>query len=92
MIQTDGFLLLAEQLPEGMLLVAADGEILAVNRVALRQFEKKAEQLVGFNLAELTGLPREKIREKLKPCSRSRRPMRLAFHCSRPDSVIKIPD
>jgi len=90
MIAADAFLLLADQLPEGMLLVTADGEILAVNRVALRQFEKIADQLVGVNLAELTGLAHEKLREKLKPCSRSRRPMPLVFHCSQPGSAISI--
>ncbi len=91
MIPADSFLLLADQLPEGMLLVAADGEVLAVNRVAIRQFRKTSQQLVGFNLAELTGLTTDELRAKLKPCSRSRRPIPLALKCSGPDSVINIP-
>ena len=91
MIPADSFLLLADQLPEGMLLVAADGEVLAVNRVAIRQFRKTSQQLVGFNLAELTGLTTDELRAKLKPCSRSRRPIPLALKCSGSDSVIKIP-
>ncbi len=90
MIATDAFLLLADQLPEGMILMTADGEVVAVNRVAIRQLKQTAEQLIAQNLAELVGLSREKLQEKLKPCVRTRQPLRLAFHFSQPDSAIKI--
>jgi len=91
MMQADAFLLLADQLPEGMLLVLADGKVLAVNRVAARQLGHAASQLVGCNLAQLTGLAAEKLRETLIHCARSRRPIRLALHSSQADSAIKIP-
>jgi len=90
-MQANEFLLLADHLPEGMLLLVADGEILAVNRVAARILKQKTERLAGKNLAEITGLKHEALVAKLKPCTRSRSPIPLAFKSSSAETIIEMP-
>ncbi len=90
-MQANEFLLLAEHLPEGMLLLAADGEILAVNRGAARLLEQNAGQLAGNNLGEITGLQHDELIAKLKPCTRSRSPIPLAFKSSSAEATVKMP-
>jgi len=90
-MQATEFLLLAEHLPEGMLLLAADGEILASNCVANRQLKQTTGQLAGQNLGKLTGLKHEALLAKLKPCTRSRSPIPLAFKNLQAETVIEIP-
>ncbi len=81
-MQADDFLILADSLPEGMLMVASDGEILAINRAALRKLKTgDASKVMGKNLSDLTGLPRDVVITRLKTCSRSRTPVRLALRC-----------
>ncbi len=81
-MQASEFLFLADLLPEGMLMVSAEGEILAINRAASRILQHSAEELTGINLAELTNLSSTEIRSRLRPCTRSRTPMRLALMCA----------
>lgn len=90
-MQAAEFLLLADQLPEGMLLVAADGEVLAVNRTAAQQLQRTSEQLAGCNLGELTGLQADELLTRIRPCIRSRNPVRLSLNGSQSDTFISIP-
>jgi len=76
------FLCLADLLPEAMLMVSGEGEVLAVNRAASRVLQRSGEELAGVNLAELTGLSSTEIRSRLRPCTRSRTPIRLALMCT----------
>lgn len=89
-MQAVEFLLLADLLPEGMLLVAADGKVLAVNREAARQLERTSQQLVGRNIGELTGLQADELLTRIRPCIRSRNPTRLALNSSQADAFIAI--
>jgi len=73
------FLLLADLLPEGLLMVAGNGDVLAVNKVATKQLESLSCNLVGRNLAELIGMERDQFLSQIRPCTRSRMPVHLAF-------------
>lgn len=89
-MQVEEFLSQADYMPEGMLLVTSGGEIQAINRVAIRQLGKAQETLLGRNLAELTGLHADEVVMKLKPCARSRNPVRLAFRSSSSGAFIPL--
>jgi len=81
-MQAEEFLILADLLPEGMLMVSAEGEVLAINRAAKRMLSCASPSPVGRNLSELTGMSADELIIRLKPCSRSRTPVRLALQCA----------
>ena len=90
-MQADEFLLLADQLPEGMLLLSADGAILTANRAAGRQLGQTPSQLSGQNIATLAGIAPDDLSKKLKPCARSRTPSPLALNNPDATAGITIP-
>jgi signal transduction histidine kinase len=71
------FLLLADLLPEGLLMVAGNGDILAANKVATKQLKSSRCNLVGRNLAEFIGMERDHFLSQIRHCTRSRMPVRL---------------
>ncbi|MFV1976771.1 MAG: ATP-binding protein [Candidatus Scalindua sp.] len=73
------FLLLADLLPEGLLMVTGNGDILAVNKVAKKQLKSSSCNLVGRNLAEFIGMERDHFLSQIRHCTRSRMPIRLAL-------------
>lgn len=73
------FLLLADLLPEGLLMVAGNGDILAVNKVATKQLKSSRCNLVGRNLAEVIGMERDQFLSQIRPCTRCRAPVRLSL-------------
>ncbi len=73
------FLLLADLLPEGLLMVAGNGDILAANKVATKQLKSSSCNLVGRNLAEFIGMERDHLLSQIRHCTRSRVPIRLAL-------------
>lgn len=73
------FLLLADLLPEGLLMVAGNGDVLAANKVATKQLKSSSCNLVGRNLAELIGMERDQFLSQIRLCTRSRLPIRLAL-------------
>ena len=89
-MRAEEFLVLADQLPEGMLMLASDGEILAINRVARRKLQCDENQdIVGKNLSSLTGMSTASLVSRLRPCTRSRIPVRLALECSHQPDFLR---
>ncbi|MEL7039556.1 MAG: ATP-binding protein [Cyanobacteria bacterium J06592_8] len=68
----DQFLKLAQVLPEALLLLTKDGEILAANRSAKSLFGSKSKKLAGECLIELVTEQSEKVIDYLRMCSQSR--------------------
>jgi len=77
-MQLDNFSAFADKLPEGMLLLTSQGEILSVNRVACRLLQRPADELVHQNLSLISSITQPELIERLKPCARSRTPVQLA--------------
>lgn len=75
---SQGFLQIADQLPEGMLLLTSHGQILAINRQARQILHIAPQALVNQNISTLTDASEEEIAEQLKTCARSRSPTQLA--------------
>lgn len=73
------FLLLADLLPEGLLMITGNGDVLAVNKIAAKQLNSSSCNLVGRNLPEVIGMKRERFLSQIRPCTRSRVPVRLAL-------------
>lgn len=73
------FLLLADLLPEGLLMITGNGDVLAVNKMAAKQLNYSSCNLVGRNLPEVIGMKRERFLSQICPCTRSRVPVRLAL-------------
>lgn len=76
------FLAFAKVLPEGMLLVSAEGTVLAANRAAGDLLGMRPDGLAGINLVKVAISPPEKIKAYLQACSRSGQMMigLLSFH------------
>ncbi|MBN3910373.1 MAG: PAS domain-containing sensor histidine kinase [Nostoc sp. NMS1] len=68
----DQFLVVAQILPEPLLLVTSAGEILAVNQPAARLFSKTSKALIGQRLTEFVTDSSDKIIDYLRACSQSR--------------------
>ena len=69
----------ADKLPEGMLLLTSQGDILAVNRAANRLLHCSPEELLDQNISMVTSITPAEIVARLKPCSRSRIPVQIAL-------------
>ncbi len=78
----DQFLLIADPLPDPMLLVSGDGRILAGNRAVEGKFGVSAHSLKGRSLADVAAEPPGDVEHYLRLCSRSRSPVvgALALH------------
>ncbi len=68
----DQFLLLADPLPDPMLLVSGAGVILAGNRAVEGKFGVSAQALTGRSLADVVAEPPGEVDHYLRLCSRSR--------------------
>ena len=75
MIGDQQFLKLADLLPEGLLLVARDGTILAANRAFANRLGIPPGSVVGRRLVELVSEPADEVARYLRDCSRSRQPV-----------------
>ena len=75
----DQFLKIAQVLPEPMLLVTNTGEIIAVNRAAVKLFAGKDKGLVGQYLTEFVTDTSEKVIEYIHICSQNRQMVLGAF-------------
>jgi len=69
----------ADKLPEGMLLLTSQGDILAVNRAANRLLHCSPDELLDQNISMVTSITPAEIVACLKPCSRSRTPVQIAL-------------
>ena len=69
----------ADKLPEGMLLLTSQGDILAVNRAANRLLHCSPDELLDQNISMVTSITPAEIVARLKPCSRSRIPVQIAL-------------
>jgi len=76
------FISFADKLPEGMILLSSQGQILAINRVATQLLQKTNQQLSNQNLSLITNSSEQEIAAKLKSCSRSRTPVPIAINLS----------
>ncbi len=76
------FISFADKLPEGMILLSSQGQILAINRVAAQLLQKTKQQLSNQSLSLLTDLSEQEIIAKLKTCIRSRTPAPVAIDLS----------
>jgi len=76
------FIQFADKLPEGMLLLTNQGQILAANRKASQLLQIKAQELINQNLCILTDEDESRIIQALRPCSRSRTPVQVAVKFS----------
>ncbi len=66
------FLKIAQALPEPLLLVTSQGEILAINRPVAVMLGRSVEEVRGKMLFELVSEPTDKVLRYLQACSRSR--------------------
>jgi PAS domain-containing protein len=66
---------LIDVLPEAILLVSPQGDILAANAAAQDFLNLPAAELKQKNIAEFSVEPPEKIRNYLSLCSRTRQPI-----------------
>ena len=73
------FLLVADKLPQGMLLLTNEGRILAVNRKAIQLLQILQQDLVNKNISSITIDSEATVIERLRPCSRSRSPAILSL-------------
>jgi PAS domain S-box-containing protein len=71
-VTPDQFLSFADPLPEPMLLVMANGLILACNRAVEVRLDIPRRHLIGKRLSEVVGDSNEEIAHYLRACSRSR--------------------
>ena len=67
----------ADKLPDGMLLVSANGIILEVNRKASQLLKVKSQELINQNISLIVNAELSVIIEKLKPYTRSRTPRQV---------------
>jgi len=72
MTEEESFLKVADLLPEPMMLVAADGTILAANRSSEKRLEGIPRPLQGHRLQDLVSDPPQEVAAYLRDCSRSR--------------------
>lgn len=75
----DQFLAFAQLLPESLLLVTSEGEILAVNQSAVKLLGKPIRAIVGQSLTKMVIDPSEKVIDYLRICSQSRQMILGAF-------------
>src|SRR4051794_28607551 len=89
MIDEEPFLQVADLLPEPMLLAAADGTILAVNRACGERLGGGTRPLPGRRLQDLVADPPAEVAAYLRDCSRSRQLVlgSLRFPGSSPSAV-----
>jgi PAS domain S-box-containing protein len=71
-MQPEQFLQFAAELPEAMLLLRTDGEIVSANSTACRQLARTCEELIGRRLQDHLVDPPEKIEQTIRMAARSR--------------------
>ncbi len=71
-MQPEQFLEFARILPEPLLLLTSEGEVLAANRPVAVMLERSSKELLGKRLFELVIEPPDKILKYLQACSSSR--------------------
>src|SRR5579883_2100153 len=71
-VTPEQFLLIADPLPDPMLLVSGDGRILAGNRAVEGKFGVSAHALKGRSLADVAAEPPGEVDHYLRLCARSR--------------------
>jgi len=76
------FISFADKLPDGMILVSSQGEILAVNRKAVQLLKQTQLQLKNQNLSLISDLAEQEIVARLKLCAGSRTPTPLGIKLS----------
>jgi diguanylate cyclase (GGDEF)-like protein/PAS domain S-box-containing protein len=74
-MDVDSFLQLADTLPEALLLLDTSGDILAVNRKAIRFLETSPDDLKGKQLADFLENSSENLQQTMRHWSRSRAPI-----------------
>jgi PAS domain S-box-containing protein len=72
MTEEESFLRVADLLPEPMMLVTADGAVLAANRACGERLGRTPKLLQGHRLQDFTSNPPEEVAVYLRDCSRSR--------------------
>ncbi|MDH5444432.1 MAG: EAL domain-containing protein [Gammaproteobacteria bacterium] len=71
-MHADEFLQLADALPEALILLSTDGEILAANKKASQFLQSDRNDVIGQNLQTFSNSPPEKLNAALRAWSRSR--------------------
>ena len=83
------FISFADKLPDGMILVSSQGEILAVNRKAVQLLKHTQQQLKNQNLSLISDLAEQEIGLNLRSCAGSREPIPLAIKLSIQTCLIR---
>ncbi len=86
----DQFLTVANVLPESLLLLTSEGEILAVNQPAAKLLGKASKALIGQCLTELVTDSPEKVTNYLRACSQSRQMIlgALTIHQTQEEGIV----
>lgn len=86
----DQFLTFAHIVPEPLLLVTSEGELLAVNQPAARLLSKTSKELIGQHLTDLVTDSPQKVLDYLRACSQSRQIILGAFtiHQAQEEGII----
>lgn len=75
--QLSMFSLWAEKLPDALLLLNNQGQVLAINQKACRLIKKSQQTLLGSDFSKELNLTKKQLLSRLKHCSRSRTPIKI---------------
>ena len=82
LMDSKDFISFADKLPDGMILVSSQGEILAINRKAVQLLKLTKQQLNNQSLSLISDLAEQEIVARLKLCAGSRTPTPLGIKLS----------
>ncbi|KKN18129.1 hypothetical protein LCGC14_0958780, partial [marine sediment metagenome] len=78
-MESEEFLLVADKLPQGIILLTKEGLILAVNKKASQLLQILPKNLVNKNISSISAASKKTVIELLRPCSRTRSPVTLSL-------------
>ena len=71
---------IADALPEALILVTDQLEIVSINKAAIEVFRDEADNLIGKNLSDITSNSKDNLNSQLKVWLRSRKPVPATLH------------
>lgn len=84
----DGFQAIANSLPEALILITDQLEIISLNKAALEVFGCGSDSIVGKSLSEITSNEEENLFKQAKMWFRSRKPVPAVLHWKPGNSVF----
>lgn len=88
-MHADQFQIIADALPEALILITDQLEIVSVNKAALEVFGCTTNIIVGKNLADLTSNEKENLLKQTKMWLRSRKPIPATLHWTDSNSNLR---